>query len=124
MAEQDQTQSVVDGNEVAPAPAAQPAPAAVEVPPTVTHKTTDERKQLLAQTIQGQVAGGSRVESQSDFQAVLIRGHRPNHTLHFIIGLVTLGVWWLVWIGIAVFGGETRSMAAVDEYGNVTVQKL
>lgn len=112
----------------APAPPAAPeptAPAAAEKTTSApTHKSADERKQLLAQTIQTQVAGGARVESQSDFQAVVVRGHRPNHTLHFIVGLFTLGIWWLVWIGIAIFGGEKRKMITVDEFGNVTVQKL
>jgi len=80
---------------------------------------------LLARTLQGQIASGGRIESQSDFQAVVVKGHRPNHVLHFIIGLVSLGFWWLfVWLPIAIFGGEKRSIAAVDEFGNVGVQKV
>ena len=69
-------------------------------------------------------AQGRRVESQSDFQAVLIHGHRPNHLLHFVIGLFTIGIWWLVWLVMSVVGGEKREMVTVDEWGNVTVQKL
>ena len=90
----------------------------------VSHKSVDERKQLLARTIQSQIAQGARVESQSDFQVVLITGRRPNHVLHFVVGLVTLGFWWLVWAGIALFGGEKRQIAQVDEFGNVSVQKV
>jgi hypothetical protein len=87
-------------------------------------KSADERKQLLARTIQSQIAGGARIESQSDFQAVVVKGKRVNHLLHLILTLVTLFAWGLVWIGLAIFGGEKRSIVAVDEYGNVSVQKV
>ncbi len=97
---------------------------AADQPAPVVRKSTDERKQLLAQTVQNQIAAGARVESQSDFQAVLVRGHRVNHLLHFLIGFPTLGLWWLAWIGIAIMGGEKRSTAQADEFGNVNVQQL
>lgn len=87
-------------------------------------KTDAERKALLANTLQGQVANGARIESQGDFQAVVVRGHRVNHLLHFLIGLITLGIWWLVWIVIAITGGEKRQMITVDQFGNVFVQKV
>lgn len=103
-----------------PAPSHAPAP----TPATVVRKSADERKQLLAQTLQTQIAGGARIESQSDYQAVLVSGHRVNHLLHFLIGFPTLFFWWLIWIGIAIIGGEKRSTAQVDEFGNVNVQRL
>ena len=71
-----------------------------------------------------QIATGARVESQSDFQAVVIKGKPVNHTLHLIITLVTLTMWAPVWIALAIFGGEKRSMVVVDEYGNAAVQKV
>lgn len=37
---------------------------------------------------------------------------------------VTLGLWGIVWIALAIFGGEKRSLVAVDAYGNATVQKV
>jgi hypothetical protein len=90
----------------------------------VTRKSADERKQLLAQTVQNQVAQGARVESQSDFNAVLVKGHRVNHVLHLILTFFTLGLWVFVWLGLVIFGGEKRATANVDEFGNVTVQRL
>lgn len=90
----------------------------------VTTKSADERRQLLAQTLQGQVARGARIESQSDYQAVTVRGKSVNHVLHLILTLVTLGFWAIVWIALAIFGGEKRFMTNVDEYGNVLVQKV
>ena len=46
---------------------------------TSERMSSEQRKELLAQHISFQVAQGARVESQSDFQAVLIYGHRVNH---------------------------------------------
>jgi hypothetical protein len=41
-----------------------------------------------------------------------------------ILSLVTIGFWAIIWIALAIFGGEKRSMVTVDEYGNVAVQKV
>ena len=90
----------------------------------IARKSSDERKQALARTLQSEVAGGARIESQSDYQAVLVKGHRVNHVLHLILTLVTLGIWAIVWLALAIVGGEKRRMASVDEYGNVSVQRL
>lgn len=87
-------------------------------------KTAEVRKELLAKAIQTQVVSGSRIESQSDFQAILIKGHRVNHALHAIVGLFTLGTWWLVWLILVIAGGEKRHIVSVDEYGNTLVQKV
>jgi hypothetical protein len=87
-------------------------------------KSADARKESLARIVTAQVADGARVESQSDYQAVLVRGHRPNNTLHLILTVVTFGLWGLVWLALALIGGEKRSVASVDEWGNATVQRL
>ena len=90
-------------------------------------RTTEEQKQLLARQIGRSVAQGRRVESQGDFQAVLVRGRRPNHILHLILTLCTfwiMGGWAWIWIALAVFGGEKREVVMVDEYGNVTLSKV
>jgi hypothetical protein len=75
-----------------------------------TPKAPDERKEALGRAVQRQVSLGARVESQADYQAVLVTGHRPDHLLH----LVTLGLW----------GGEHRTAVSVDESGNTNLQKL
>lgn len=89
-----------------------------------SRKTAEERKELLARTLAGQIAAGGRVESQSDFQAVVVNGKKVNHVLHLILTLVTLGFWVIIWIALAIFGGEKRSMVTVDEFGNASVQKV
>jgi hypothetical protein len=86
-------------------------------------KTPEERKALLAQAVANWVHQGWRVESQTDFQAVMVRGHRPNHILHLILTLVTLGVWAIVWILVTLLGGEKRAVVSVDEYGNTLAQR-
>lgn len=108
------------------APPPPPPPASVSAVDGLpqTEKTAAERKALLANTLQGQVASGARIESQSDFQAVVVRGHRVNHLLHFLIGFITLFLWWIVWLVLAITGGEKRQMITVDQFGNVFVQKV
>jgi type III secretory pathway component EscV len=74
-----------------------------------TRKTPDKRKEALGRAVQRQVSLGSRVESQADYQAILITG-RSNRILH----LVTLGL----------SGAEHRTSVSVDESGNTNLQAL
>jgi hypothetical protein len=87
-------------------------------------KTANERKAVLANQIQSAVAGGGRVESQSDFQAVIASGQPVNHTLHAILTVFTCLIWGIVWAIIAGTGGVRRQMIVVDEFGNATVQQM
>jgi hypothetical protein len=106
-----------------PAPADAPV---LAVPETVlgAKKSPDERKAILARQISVMVARGRRVESQSDYQAVLVRGHRVHHGLQLFLTIITAGLWGFVWIGLVLLGGEKREMATVDEWGNSAIQKL
>lgn len=53
---------------------------------------------------------------ENDFEAVIERGHRPNHLLHLILSLLTLGLWAvLVWLPIAIFGGVKHRRLTVYE---------
>ena len=89
-----------------------------------TRKTADERKEALAISVTNSIAMGRRVESQSDYQAVLVKGKPVNHVLHLILTLVTAGFWSPIWIALVIFGGEKREVARVDEWGNASIQKL
>jgi hypothetical protein len=88
-----------------------------QLPASVEKKTPEERKALLAQAVANYVHGGWRVESQTDYQAVMVKGHRTNHVLHLILTLITLGIWAIVWILMVALGGEKRSVVSIDEYG-------
>ncbi len=87
-------------------------------------KTLMERKEILARQIQMAVAQGGRVESQSDANAVIVKGKQVNHLLHFLIGVFTCGLWWIAWLIIAITGGEKREMVVVDDWGNASVQHV
>jgi hypothetical protein len=87
------------------------------------NKTSDQRKALLATAINTQVIRGARVESQGDYQAVLVRGKPVNHVLQLILTIVTLGLWAVIWLALVIFGGEKRVVVTVDEYGNTNVQE-
>ena len=64
------------------------------------------------------------MEWQGEFQAVLVFGRRPNHLLHWILTLVTFGFWGLIWIAIALGGGEKKEIIKVDEWGHVSVTRF
>lgn len=89
-----------------------------------TMTTVENRKEQLAHRVAQAVNRGARVESQSDYQAVVVTGRRVNHLLHFIIGIFTAGLWWIVWVIMAVTGGEKRHIIQADPYGNVLTQKV
>jgi hypothetical protein len=83
-------------------------------------RTPEERREILAATVTEYVRDGYRVESQTDYQAIVVRGRRPNHLLHLILSIITIGIWFLfVWLPLMIFGGEKRRVLNVDTYGNV-----
>jgi len=80
----------------------------------------DERRAVLTRTIGNDVAmAGWRIESQTDYQAVIVKGHRPNHILHLILTIITFGIWAIVWILVTLIGGEKRRVVSVDEWGQI-----
>jgi hypothetical protein len=87
----------------------------------VSTKTRDERKELLATAVANEIRQGWRVESQSDYQAVIVKGNRPNHLLHLLLTLFTLGLWGIVWIAIVALGGEKRGFFRIDECGRTNI---
>jgi len=50
-----------------------------------------------------------------------VRGKPVNHLLHLILTIVTVGLWGIVWIIVALTGGERRMQIAIDEYGNAVL---
>lgn len=74
-----------------------------------------ERERLLSLKIDEFLLGDSssrknpwRVESRSDFRAVLIRDRKVNHKLHFALTFATMGLWALVWMVLAAHAEEPR----------------
>ena len=73
----------------------------------------------LAQRVASFTGSGWRVESHTDFQVVLVKGRRPNHLLHLILTVLTLGLWAFVWLALVLFGGEQRTVLTADASGQV-----
>lgn len=94
------------------------------LPATTQQRTSEERQEILAGAVNNAVRDGYRVESQTAHQAIVVKGRRPNHLLHLILSLLTLGLWMLfVWLPVVVFGGERRRVITVDTFGNVQTAK-
>jgi len=90
---------------------------------TETPANRERRRAQLAQAVAREVAGGTRVESNSDYLALLFFGKPVNHVLHLILTLVTFLLWAIVWIWVAVAGGEKRVILPGDDHGNVLCQE-
>lgn len=83
--------------------------------------TADMRKQNLANAVRRRVASGWRVEANSDYQAIVVKGKRPNHTLHLLISVLTATIWaFVVWLPLALFKHEKRRIIEVDAAGSIT----
>ncbi len=86
-------------------------------------KSADERKDALDREIAQMVVKGFRVESQTDYQVVLVSGNRVNHILHLLLTVFTFGVWVIVWILLVILGGEKRRVVSIDDHGNIFTNK-
>jgi hypothetical protein len=97
--------------------------APVETPSAPARKTADERKAMLARTVSNEVREGWRIESQTDYDAYLVKGQHTSHVLHLILTIITLGAWGIVWIVMAYLNRTQRETINVDEWGNLSIQK-
>jgi hypothetical protein len=96
------------------------------VPSTVNfaQRSAEERRAILAYQLQQAALRQLRVESSTEYQAVLVEGKPVNHTLHAILTIFTCLMWGIVWAILAGAGGERRHQLIVDEFGNVHWQDL
>jgi hypothetical protein len=66
--------------------------------------SVDQRKHLLASTLEKKVEQGYQIESQTDTSAtVLIKGHRR-------------------WFGMIAGGADTRQTLSIDDQGHITTR--
>ena len=78
----------------------------------------NEKANKLALAISTEVSKGWRVESQSQIQAVLVKGKPINNTLHIILTVLTVGTWLLIYIPILLVNKRQTKIIRVDEFGN------
>ena len=76
------------------------------------------RQERLQEALSYEVVRG-RVESVTNYSAVVVSGQRVNHVLHLLISVLLCGLWLPVWFLIAVSNGERRRVLTVDRCGNV-----
>jgi hypothetical protein len=89
----------------------------------LTTRSPAQRKKMLARAVANRVREGWRIESQADHEAVIVRGQRPNHALHLILTLLTVGLWAIVWVAVSWLGGEERGVLEIDEYGVADIRR-
>ena len=88
---------------VAPAPGWYPYP-----PEPSTQRYWDGQAWALSQAekfdkrINSYLLLGYRLESRTDTRATVVKGKRPNHVLHLLLTVFTLGVWAIVWIILSI----------------------
>jgi hypothetical protein len=95
--------------------------------------TPDIRKQRLAAAVYAQMTAApsfqvtrwvARIESQSEYDAVIVIGRPVNHILHLLLSCVTFGLWLIVWLLAGLFGGERRVMISVNPDGDVNIARV
>lgn len=98
--------------------------------PQLRRMPDEMRRQYLSIAVNNELSRGARVESQTEYGAIVVYGKPCNHVLHAIItllgGALTCGillVWGIVWIVMA-FQKEERVAIRVDEYGYTQRQRL
>jgi Na+-transporting NADH:ubiquinone oxidoreductase subunit NqrC len=94
------------------------AEAAAETDPAITAA----RKATLSDQVALRVRGGWTVETQTDYQAVISKKKKPNHLLHLLLTIFTLGAWGIIWIYLAVTAKTARQTITVDAAGQIKVQ--
>jgi hypothetical protein len=73
----------------------------------------EEREAKLEAMIAKEITHGWKLESRTRFNAVLVAGHRPNHVLHLLLTVFTLGLWLPVWLLLSITQKEQRKQIAV-----------
>lgn len=82
----------------------------------------EQQARLVSMLVANAVSSGWRVEYQGDDSAVVVRGRRPNHVLHLLLTIFTLGLWGTVWVLVSLSSSDTRKAVRVDDQGNVLWQ--
>lgn len=78
-----------------------------------------DTRRALANAVGVEVSQGWRVESQTDMQAILVKGKHTNHVLHGFLTLITAGLWAVIWLLFYLLNRRQTLILSVDEYGNI-----
>ncbi len=82
--------------------------------------TTDaERRAALDSRVARELADGGNLESQTGYNAVIVKGKKVNHILHLILSVLTAGVWLIVWAILVLTNKRQRIVLHVNDSGVV-----
>jgi hypothetical protein len=90
--------------------------------------SSEERKERLdvavAQAIRQKIVQQGRVESRTDYGAVIVYGHACNHVLWLLLSALTCGLFAIGWIIAWSTQFEHRLMLEVDVYGRISTTEI
>ena len=77
------------------------------------------RERLLEIAVDIEVLAGATVVHRSGDGVTLAYQRRVTHLGHFVLTLLTGGLWGLVWLALVLTRGEDRVRYEVDRWGNI-----
>jgi Na+-transporting NADH:ubiquinone oxidoreductase subunit NqrC len=86
--------------------------------------TDGKRREALDGAVRRALEKGARLESRTDYSAVLVVANKPNHVLHLVLSIVTFGIWLLTWLLIVRRGDEARILVSVDDDATIHTKPL
>ena len=91
---------------------------------STTPRSDSERKDLLQNHIVKMAAQGWRIDAQSEFSATLSLGVKTAHVLHFLLSLITFGLWLFIWIILVLsrVNNRRRQFLKIDKFGNIHIE--
>ena len=78
-----------------------------------------KRQRLLDRAVDIEVLAGATVVNRSDRGVTLAHPRRVTHFGHFILTLLTGGLWGFVWLAVVLNRREDRVRYEVDPWGNI-----
>jgi hypothetical protein len=78
-----------------------------------------KRERLLEAAVDLEVLAGATVVNRSDRGVTLSHPRRVTHLGHFLLTLLTGGLWGFVWLALVLTRDEDRTRYEVDPWGNI-----
>ena len=88
----------------------------------------EDRQQRLSHLVSSRSLEGWVVVDRNDRDAsavLMLPGKPVNHLLHFLVGVFTCGLWWIVWLILVLTQKkEQRMRVTIDQYGNLLEETI
>ncbi len=86
---------------------------------TYPHLPAPSRERLLQEAIDREVRDGARVVDRGPGGVTLVQRRTVTHLGHFVLTLMTAGLWGFVWLYVALGDRGSRVRYEVDPWGNI-----